>query len=79
MLDPYERLANAIIIQAVKDYHRMGGTVETNPEKAEIIDWILHGYFSAITDMDPVVLAEALKKEDERRWTRLNSCRRRTT
>ncbi len=78
-LHPYELLANAIIVQAIKDYRRMGGTAETNPEKKAIIDWILHGYFSAITDLDPVALVEALKKEEERRWAQLNSCRRHTT
>ena len=79
MPDPYELLANAIIVQTVKDYRRMGGTAETNPAKKEIIDWILHGYFSVITDLDPVALVEALKKEDERRWAQWNSCRSHTT
>ena len=78
-LDPYERLAIAIIEQAVKDYRKMPGTAETNPEKAEIVAWILHGYFSAITDLDPELLVEKLKKEDEKKWTRLHSCRRATT
>jgi len=67
MLDPYERLANAVIIQAVKDYRRETGTTETNPEKAKIIEWIMSRNFSAITDLDPVALVEALKKEDERK------------
>lgn len=67
MLDPYERLANAVIIQAVKDYRREAGTAETNPEKAKIIEWIMSRNFSAITDLDPVALVKALKKEDERK------------
>lgn len=67
MLDSYERLANAVIIQAVKDYRREAGTAETNPEKAKIIEWIMSRNFSAITDLDPVALVEALKKEDERK------------
>ncbi|MBO6182658.1 MAG: hypothetical protein J6N44_03570 [Acidaminococcaceae bacterium] len=67
MLDPYERLANAVIIQAVKDYRRETGTFESNPEKAKIIEWIMSRNFSAITDLDPVALVEALKKEDERK------------
>jgi hypothetical protein len=77
-MDPYERLANAIIIQAIKDYRRLAGTAETNPEKQEIIDWILHGYFSAITDLDPVAVVEQLQKEDEKKWKRLKSCRKHT-
>ena len=67
MLDPYERLANAVIIQAVKDYRRETGTFESNPKKAKIIEWIMSRNFSAITDLDPVALVEALKKEDERK------------
>ena len=67
MLDPYEKLANAVIIQAVKDYRREPGTAETNPEKAKIIAWIMSGNFSAITDLNPVALVETLKKEDERK------------
>ena len=63
----YTRLASAIIMQALKDYRRLPGTAETNPEKAEIIDWILHGYFGTITDLDPVAVVEQLRKEDARR------------
>ena len=63
----YTRLASAIIMQALKDYRRMGGTADTNPEKAEIIDWILHGYFGVITDLDPVAVVEQLQKEDARK------------
>lgn len=74
----YIRLASAIIMQALNDYRRMSGTVESNPEKAAIIDWILHGYFGAITDLDPVAVAEQLRKEDQKKWERLNFCRRHT-
>ena len=63
----YTRLAGAIILQALKDYRRMPGTAETNPEKAEIVDWILHGYFGVITDLDPVAVAEQLQKEDKKK------------
>ena len=67
-MDPYEILANAVILQAVKDYRAETGTVETNPEKAKIIAWILSENFSAITNVNPVALVEALKKEDKRKW-----------
>ena len=63
----YVRLASAIILQALKDYRRLPGTAETNQEKAEIIDWILHGNFGVITDLDPEAVVEQLKKEDARR------------
>lgn len=74
----YVRLASAIILQALKDYRRMSGTAETNPDKAKIIDWILHGCFGVITDLDPVAVVEQLRKEDKRKWEQLNSCRRPT-
>ncbi len=60
----YARLASAVIMQALKDYRRLLGTAETNPDKAEIIDWILHGKFGDITDLDPVAVVEQLRKED---------------
>ncbi len=63
----YTRLASAIILQAIKDYRRMSGTAETNPDKAKIIDWILHGYFGVITDLDPVAVVEQLRKEDAKK------------
>jgi hypothetical protein len=66
MLDPYEKLANAVIIRAVKDYRMMSGTAETNPEKQEIIDWILSRDFSAITNLDPHVLVAWLKEEEKK-------------
>lgn len=63
----YTRLASAVIMQALKDYRRLSGTAETNPDKAEIIDWILHGYFGVITDLDPVAVVEQLRREDMRK------------
>ena len=67
-MDPYEILANAVILQAVKDYRAETGTAETNPEKAKIIAWIMSENFSAITNVNPVALVEALKKEDKQKW-----------
>ena len=74
----YALLASAVIMQALKDYRRLTGTVETNPDKAEIVDWILNGNFGDITDLDPVAVVEQLRKEDKKKWERLNSCRRPT-
>ena len=60
----YARLASAVVLQALKDYRRLPGTAETNPDKAEIVAWILHGNFGDITDLDPVAVVEQLRKED---------------
>ena len=63
----YARLASAIVLQALKDYRRLPGTAETNPDKAEIVAWILHGNFGDITDLDPVAVVEQLQKEDKKK------------
>ncbi len=68
MLDPYEKLANAIIIRAINDYRMMTGTAETNPEKKEILDWIMSKNFSSITDLDPKMVVAELRAEEEKRW-----------
>lgn len=68
MLDPYEKLANAIIIRAIKDYRMMTGTAETNPGKKEILDWIMSKNFSSITDLDPKMVVAELRAEEEKRW-----------
>ncbi len=60
----YVRLASGIIMQALKDYRRLPGSAETNPVKAEIAAWILHGNFGDITDLNPVAVVEQLRKED---------------
>jgi len=60
MITPYENLANAIIEQAVKDYRN----AEISQSKSAIIRFFRSDYFRALTDLDPEMLIEKLKKEE---------------
>ena len=59
----YENLANAIIIQAVKDYRaswsRKGGAIE----RRQIEKFFRSHFFSNITDINPEYLIERLEAE----------------
>lgn len=69
-LDPYEALANAIIMQAVKDYRDAlrklkRGRKNTDAErtKAEVERFFRSGLFSALTEIDPEMLIRKLNEE----------------
>lgn len=62
-MTPYERLANAIIIQAVKDYRRT-----RNPaDRAELESFFRSEWFSVLSRLDGDALLEQLQKEAVRR------------
>ena len=58
-MNPYEDLANAIILQAVKDYR----LTDDERELQEIERFFRSGWFSVLTSLDGVVLMEKLQKE----------------
>ena len=58
-MDPYEELANAIILQAVKDY-RM---TDDEQELKEIERFFCSGWFGVLTKVDPDLLIRKLRKE----------------
>lgn len=68
---PYENLANAIILQAVKDFRKCIKAVKRNArnkeqaimEMREIVDFIKSPWFRALTNLDPQVLLEKLEEE----------------
>ena len=60
MMDPYERLANAIIKQAVLDYKTASAGHRVSKEVEE---FILSPWFTILTDLDPRWFLEKLKKE----------------
>lgn len=69
-IDPYEGLANAIILQAVKDYRLALKRLRKNPrsqmakdEKESIERFFYSGLFSALTDVDPEYLVGRLQEE----------------
>ena len=71
MTDPYEDLAQAIILQAAKDYRAARKKAKYHPKNKEaklmIRDcesFFRSGWFSALTNIDGQMLIEKLKEED---------------
>lgn len=66
----YESLANAIILQAVKDYRMALKSLKANPrnrtamaDKAEIEKFFRSGWFSVLTSVDGEMLIRSLQME----------------
>ncbi len=58
-MDPYQKLANAIVLQAVKDY-RM---TDDERELKEIERFFHSTWFGVLTSVDPDLLISKLRKE----------------
>jgi hypothetical protein len=58
-LNPYEELANAIVLQAVKDYR----LTDDEAELAEIERFFRSGWFGVLSKVDPEYLIRNLRKE----------------
>ena len=61
-MNPYENLANAIVLQAVKDYRLTDDEVEL----AEIERFFRSDWFGVLTDVDPEYLIRRLRKEKDK-------------
>lgn len=68
--DPYERLANAIILQAVTDYRAALKRVKRNPKDRERMDEALRierffrsGWYQCLTNVDGEYLIRRLQDE----------------
>ena len=66
----YENLANAIILQAVKDYRMALKSLKANPrnrtamaDKDEIERFFRSGWFSVLTSVDGEMLIRSLQME----------------
>jgi hypothetical protein len=66
----YMNLANAIVIQAVKDYRKALRTLSLNPnnrsaqyESRRIEQFFRSGWFGVLTSIDPEMLISKLKAE----------------
>ena len=59
---PYENLANAIVLQAVKDYRLH----DDEQELASIERFFRSGWFNTLTSIDPEMLIAKLRKEKVR-------------
>lgn len=69
-MDPYEDLANAIVLMAVSDYRSAIKRMRTHPEetshqrrKKEVERFIRSDWFGVLTSLDPGLLLEKLKEE----------------
>ena len=58
-MNPYEELANAIVLQAVKDYR----LADDEAELAEIERFFRSGWFGVLSKVDPEYLIRNLRKE----------------
>ena len=61
-MNPYEELANAIVLQAVKDYR----LTDDEAELAEIERFFRSDWFGVLTDVDPEYLIRNLRKEKDK-------------
>ena len=68
--DPYERLANAIILQAVSDYRVALKKIKANPRNKDAIDEALQiekffhsGWYGVLTCVDGEYLIKRLQEE----------------
>ena len=59
---PYENLANAIVLRAVKDYRLH----DNEQELARIERFFRSDWFSVLTNVDPEILIDKLRKEKVR-------------
>ena len=58
-MDPYENLANAIVLQVVKDYRN----AENQRDIRKLEDFFRSGWFGVLTSIDPEALIDKLKEE----------------
>ena len=71
--DPYERLANAIILQAVTDYRSVLKKIRRNPKNKDSVDEALRierffrsAWYSQLTSVDGEYLIRRLRDEVKR-------------
>ena len=69
-MNPYEELANAIVLQAVKEYREALGILRFSPKdkdagisKDEIERFFHSGWFGLLTNINPEMLISRLRKE----------------
>ena len=71
MTDPYKELANAIILQGVKDYREAGKKLKKRPKNGNIKPMVkdcerffCSEWFGALSNLDGRALLKRLKEED---------------
>ena len=71
-VDPLELLANAIILQAVRDYRMLWNFKKTDYAKRELIEFFRSDWFVILTKLDPEWLIEVLEKEADAKRKKIN-------
>lgn len=68
--ESYEKLANAIVEQAIRDYiwaenklKKTNNCLEAEKAKKEVLKFFHSGWFIALTDIDPDRLIKKIHKE----------------
>ena len=68
--DPYERLANAIILQATSDYRRNLKKLKKNPQNREVLNDVMQiekffrsHWYQVLTTVEGEFLIQKLRKE----------------
>ncbi len=71
-MEPYESLANAIIVQAVRDYRKALQRLDRHPEnndyKAEVNSlerFFCSGWYQMLTDLDGTILMRKIREKLE--------------
>lgn len=71
-MDPYEKLANAIVLQAVKDFRDANKKLAKGRKnsvakdvKNECIRFFTSPFFGVLTEIDPEMLIRKLEEETE--------------
>ena len=69
-IDPYQSLANAIILQAIRDYRNASEDLADNPKSTtarhrcdECMKFFRSRWFGVLTDVRPEILIERLHEE----------------
>jgi hypothetical protein len=71
-VDPYEKLAHAIIVRAANDYRRLWNFKRTDYAKHELIKFFRSEWFSILTKLNPEWLIEELEKEADAKRKKVN-------
>ncbi|WP_368488079.1 hypothetical protein [Clostridium sp. BJN0013] len=71
-MEPYESLANAIIVQAVKDYREALQRLDRHPEKNDykvevnsLERFFCSGWYQMLTDLDGAILIRKIREKLE--------------
>lgn len=64
-LDPYENLANAIIMQAVDDFRKAHGACRNDAMIAEVRRYFKGEWVKHLTKADPLYILQKLEEEFE--------------